>query len=319
MSITRRRAERILFAGLSLALLGSAPVAALELTLPGTARATQSQVVDLASYDLPIGPWTEDAGVLVAGLEGQVVRKAWQVPGTGATTGQVIGPLRDQLVTAGYDIIFECRARTCGGFDFRFGIEVLRAPMMYVDLSDYRFLSAKSADATEALSLLVSRDGDTVFVQLIKVGPPGRGDVSVRLGPTSAPSAVRPSDPEDIIGVLERLGHVILSDLEFGSGSASLGDGPLASLDAVADYLIANPSRQITFVGHTDATGSLEANVALSRRRAEAARVYVVAKGVRASQVAADGVGFLSPRASNLTPEGREANRRVEAVLISTQ
>jgi OOP family OmpA-OmpF porin len=35
--------------------------------------------------------------------------------------------------------------------------------------------------------------------------------------------------------------------------------------------------------------------------------------------VMADGVGFLAPRASNLTEEGRNANRRVEAVLISTE
>ena len=90
-------------------------------------------------------------------------------------------------------------------------------------------------------------------------------------------------------------------------------------LDAVVAYLTANPTRQITFVGHTDATGSLEANVALSRRRAEAARAYVIARGVPASQVAADGVGFLSPRTTNLTEAGREANRRVEAVLISVQ
>jgi OOP family OmpA-OmpF porin len=119
--------------------------------------------------------------------------------------------------------------------------------------------------------------------------------------------------------VLEDLGHVVLSDLDFVSGAVSLGNGPLASLDAVAAYLIANPSRQITFVGHTDATGPLDVNIALSRRRADAARSYVVARGVPADQVAADGVGFLSPRASNLTPAGREANRRVEAVLISTQ
>lgn len=315
MNTTRKRADILLCAGLCLAMASAVPASALDLSLPAAARETVSQSVDAGSYDLPIAAWAEGTNVPVVSLEGQVLRKVWQLTGTGITTGQVIGPLREQLTSAGYDIIFECRARTCGGFDFRFGIEVLRAPMMYVDLSDFRFLSAKSADATEALSLLVSRDGDTVFVQLIQIGPPGRSDVTVH----ATASIARPADPGDVIAVLESLGHVVLSDLEFASGSASLGEGPLASLDAVAAYLIANPSRQITFVGHTDATGSLEANVALSRRRADAARAYVVRKGVSAGQVAADGVGFLSPRASNLTPEGREANRRVEAVLISTQ
>ncbi|WP_439123094.1 OmpA family protein [Marivita sp.] len=312
-SITRRRAE--LF-GLCLAggVIGTS-CAALELALPIGTRETVSRVTPSGSYDLPIGAWNETTGVPVAVLEGEVRRNAWRISGAGITTGQVLGPLRDQLISDGFGIIFECSAQSCGGFDFRFGTDVLRAPNMYVDLSDFRFLSAKSADATQALSLLVSRDGETVFVQMIEVGPPGRPAVSV----SNAPSGVVPEDAGDVVAQLEIAGHVVLADLDFASGSASLGDGPVQSLDAVVAYLTANPTRQITFVGHTDATGSLEANVALSRRRAEAAQSYIVSRGVAASQVASDGVGFLSPRATNLTAAGREANRRVEAVLISVE
>lgn len=312
-SITRRRAE---LRGLWLfGCVFAAPVMALDMALPTGARETVSRTSPAGSYDLPIGSWTEAAGIPVANLEGEVRRKAWRISGAGLTTGQVLRPLREQLVSDGFDIIFDCSAQSCGGFDFRFGTEVLRAPNMYVDLSDYRFLSAKSADASQALSLLVSRDGDALFVQLIEVGPPGRTGVSVS---QAAPAPI-PEDAGDVVAQLERTGHVVLADLDFASGAVSLGDGPVQSLDAVVAYLTANPTRQITFVGHTDATGSLEANVALSRRRAQAAQAYVVARGVPASQVAADGVGFLSPRATNLTAPGREANRRVEAVLISVQ
>lgn len=312
-SITRKRAK---FSGLCVAAsFVASPSMALDLALPLGARETVSRVITAGSYDLPIGAWTEAAGVPVASLEGEVRRKAWRISGAGITTGQVLGPLREQLMSDGFDIIFECSARSCGGFDFRFGTDVLRAPNMYVDLSDYRFLSAKSADATQALSLLISRDGDTVFVQLVAVGPPGRADVSV----IAAPALSIPADAGDIVAQLETAGHVVLADLDFASGSASLGDGPVQSLDAMVAYLLANPTRQITFVGHTDATGSLAANVALSRRRAEAAQAYIVSRGVPAGQVAADGVGFLAPRATNLTAEGREANRRVEAVLISVE
>lgn len=313
MRITRRRAE---FFGLCLVgWLCAGPGSALDLALPLGARETVSRTTPSGSYDLPIGAWTQGSGVPVASLDGEIRRAAWRISGAGITTGQVLGPMRDQLLADGFEIIFECRTRRCGGFDFRFGIEVLRAPDMYVDLSDFRFLSAKSADASQALSLLVSRDSDTVFVQLIEVGPPGRPAVSV----SNAPSVAIPDNAQDVVAQLERTGHVVLADLDFASGSASLGDGPVQSLDAVVAYLTANPTRQITFVGHTDATGSLEANIALSRRRAEAAQAYVTARGVSVSQVAADGVGFLSPRATNLTAAGREANRRVEAVLISVE
>ena len=314
MNITRKRANWGIVAGLCATAVAST-AGAVDLPLPAGARETAREVVNGARYDLPIAGWGAETGIPSASLEGQVIRKAWRMAGAGITTGQVLGPLRDQLMQDGYDIIFECTARSCGGFDFRFGTEVLRAPAMYVDLSDFRFLSAKGPDATTALSLLVSRDGDTVFVQLIEVGPQGRAEPSV--GQTR--SLAVPVATGDLVGQLESVGHVVLSDLEFASGSSSLGDGPLASLDALAAYLLANPSRQITFVGHTDATGSLEANVALSRRRADAARIYVMEQGVAASQLASDGVGFLSPVASNLTADGREANRRVEAVLISTE
>ncbi len=313
MSITRSRAKVLGFC-FGASLLGL-PAAALDLALPIGARETVSRITPSGSYDLPIGAWTEANGVPVAALEGEVRRTAWRISGAGITTGQVLGPIREQLMVDRFDIFFECTARSCGGFDFRFGIDVLRAPNMYVDLSDYRFLSAKSADATQALSLLVSRDGESVFLQLIEVGPPGRPALSV----SNAPSVVIAEGAGDVVAQLESAGHVVLADLDFASGSASLGDGSVQSLDAVVAYLTANPTRQITFVGHTDATGSLVANVALSRRRAEAARAYVIARGVSASQVAADGVGFLSPRTTNLTEAGREANRRVEAVLISVQ
>ncbi len=312
-SITHKRAK---LSGLCFAAsLVASSCLALDLALPLGARETVSRVTPAGSYDLPIGAWTETAGVPVASLEGEVRRTAWRMSGAGITTGQVLAPLREQLMSDGFDIIFECSARSCGGFDFRFGTDILRAPNMYVDLSDYRFLSAKSADATQAISLLISRDGDTVFAQLVEVGPPGRAAVSV----ITTPVVSTPEDAGDVVTQLETTGHVVLVDLDFASGSASLGDGPVQSLDAMVAYLLANPTRQITFVGHTDATGSLAANVALSRRRAEAAQAYITSRGVPASQVAADGVGFLSPRATNLTVEGREANRRVEAVLISVE
>ena len=76
----------------------------------------------------------------------------------------------------------------------------------------------------------------------------------------------------------------------------------------------------MVLVGHTDAEGALEGNIALSKRRATAVMERLVSVyGVEAAQVSADGVGFLSPLASNLTADGRAQNRRVEVVLTSTE
>jgi OOP family OmpA-OmpF porin len=113
------------------------------------------------------------------------------------------------------------------------------------------------------------------------------------------------------------VGHAILPGLAFGTGSADLGEGQAASLEELAAFLKANPDARVALVGHTDATGSLEGNTALSRRRAQAAVDYLTGRhGINAARISAEGAGYLAPVASNLTAEGREQNRRVEAVLL---
>ena len=59
-----------------------------------------------------------------------------------STVLQILAPLRDQLEEQGYEVRLDCAARDCGGFGFRFGIEVVPAPDMMVDISRYHFLSA---------------------------------------------------------------------------------------------------------------------------------------------------------------------------------
>ena len=92
------------------------------------------------------------------------------------------------------------------------------------------------------------------------------------------------------------------------------------SLQALAAFLRADPARRVTLVGHTDTVGALDRNIALSKRRAASVLERLVsAHGVPRAQIAAEGMGYLAPIASNLTPEGREANRRVEVVLLNTE
>ena len=109
----------------------------------------------------------------------------------------------------------------------------------------------------------------------------------------------------------------MLDGLDFATGSAELAPGGDAALLALAAYLTSHPARRVALVGHTDAQGPLDANIALSKRRAQAvADRLVAAHGVSRAQLRAEGMGWLAPLATNLTPEGREANRRVEAVVL---
>jgi OOP family OmpA-OmpF porin len=68
--------------------------------------------------------------------------------------------------------------------------------------------------------------------------------------------------------------------------------------------------------GHTDAVGTDQYNMRLSLRRANAVRDYLIAGGISASRIRAEGFGESQPVASNETAEGRAQNRRVELRVV---
>jgi outer membrane protein OmpA-like peptidoglycan-associated protein len=296
----------------ALLLLLAQPAAALTLDLPATATRALEEAEPLGSHRLAADPWAE--GTLpTRTVEGAITREVWQVARPGMTTLELLAPLREQIAAQGFEILLDCEAEACGGFDFRAAVEVLPPPAMFADLADFRYLSAAKGD--EALSLLVSRSDERGFVQLIRVTPAGPG--AVPLTPAILPDGPAEPLPGDFAARIETEGRVVLDDLDFATGSAQLAPGGDAALAALAAYLAEHPSRRVALVGHTDAQGPLDANIALSKRRAQAVADRLVEEhGVPRSQLRAEGMGWLAPLATNLTPEGREANRRVEAVVL---
>jgi outer membrane protein OmpA-like peptidoglycan-associated protein len=72
----------------------------------------------------------------------------------------------------------------------------------------------------------------------------------------------------------------------------------------------------VDVMGHTDSTGSDAYNQTLSERRASAVADYLSIRGVQSARLATRGYGESQPKASNLDPAGRSANRRVEIRLV---
>jgi outer membrane protein OmpA-like peptidoglycan-associated protein len=108
-------------------------------------------------------------------------------------------------------------------------------------------------------------------------------------------------------------------DILFEVNSATLRPDLQRDLDAVAQNLIAYPNSKIQIVGHTDNTGTAALNADLSNRRAQSVANVLRQAGVPGSRIIAFGRGEDFPVASNLTPEGRAANRRVEIIITPTQ
>jgi len=296
------------------------------LTFPSGAHRTADQVEPLSSYQIPVGPWHDDKITTIA-TTGKITRQAWQFQANGQTTLQLLSPLRQQLVDAGFEILYECEAQTCGGFDFRYATDVLPEPGMHVDLGNFRFVSARrqGSDGPEYVSLMISRTTERCFVQLTRVGPAETLDQAALAVSTKSPEPVIGDGATDQIAaplgsLLESDGHAVLGDLIFQSNSSKLGKGNFRSLAELADYLSKNPDRSVVLVGHTDAKGGLSGNIALSKKRAQAVKTALIQDfGVSARQVDAQGVGYLAPIASNLTDDGRSKNRRVEVILTSTK
>ncbi|MDP9198320.1 MAG: OmpA family protein [Pseudomonadota bacterium] len=102
----------------------------------------------------------------------------------------------------------------------------------------------------------------------------------------------------------------------FETDSSALNAASRAQLDTAVQNFKALPADVATGVsvvveGHTDSVGSDAYNQALSQRRADAARDYLIQAGLPAALVTARGMGEGSPTDSNETEEGRHNNRRV--------
>ncbi|WP_288927623.1 OmpA family protein [uncultured Maritimibacter sp.] len=102
----------------------------------------------------------------------------------------------------------------------------------------------------------------------------------------------------------------------FPTDSADVSPALYPDLRALAENLREYPNSSVQVVGHTDNTGQASYNLTLSQRRAQAVLGVIQANGVGAARLQAVGKGDSEPVATNLTPEGRAQNRRVEVLII---
>ena len=106
-----------------------------------------------------------------------------------------------------------------------------------------------------------------------------------------------------------------LGDVLFASGSAEIQSGGNSNLNKLVNFLKQYPDRNVQIEGHTDNVGSAEYNLALSQRRADSVRRYLIQQGIDSRRLLATGVGMGRPVASNDTATGRQQNRRVEIII----
>jgi OmpA-OmpF porin, OOP family len=109
------------------------------------------------------------------------------------------------------------------------------------------------------------------------------------------------------------------ADAFFDFDKAVLKPDGKAKLDDLVTKMQGLNVEAVITVGHTDSVGTDGYNQALSMRRAEAVKAYLVSAGVDKSRVYTEGKGEKQPVADNKTAEGRAKNRRVEIEVVGTR
>lgn len=115
---------------------------------------------------------------------------------------------------------------------------------------------------------------------------------------------------------IEKGKSIILKGVNFQSGSAQLAPNSFPILDEVVKNLAQHLNIEIEIRGYTDDVGDFASNQQLSERRALTVSKYLIEHGIDSKRLKAVGYGEQDPIDSNLTPDGRAANRRIEFVRI---
>jgi outer membrane protein OmpA-like peptidoglycan-associated protein len=108
---------------------------------------------------------------------------------------------------------------------------------------------------------------------------------------------------------------VNMGDVLFDTGKSDLRTDAREALSKLTGIVLNYPSLHLTIEGHTDSTGGAEFNQALSEKRADSVRDYLVGQGLDLSSLSAQGLGMSNPVADNDTAQGRQKNRRVEIIV----
>jgi outer membrane protein OmpA-like peptidoglycan-associated protein len=104
-------------------------------------------------------------------------------------------------------------------------------------------------------------------------------------------------------------------NITFKTGSSELDPSFYKVLNSVNLVVKKYDKTVVEVAGHTDNTGAAEYNQQLSERRASSVAQYLESEGLANNRVVTVGAGETRPVADNATPEGRQANRRVELTL----
>ncbi len=247
-------------------------------------------------FKLPIGPVNRDIqdDPKNTVIEGKVTRFSYTIP-SGHSAVEIYRSYTTALKQAGFETIYNCNGEACGLSRF--------FPTTGWDETWYGNgyqWSGKLSRPTGDVYVNLHVESATI-VDIIETKPMTSGLVTV--------------DASALRGDLGKSGHVAIYGVYFDTGKAEIKPESANALQEIGKLLQQNPKLRIYVVGHTDNAGELQANLELSRRRAEAVvKALSTTYAIAPDRLAAFGAGPYAPVAANQTEDGKAKNRRVELV-----
>lgn len=240
-------------------------------------------------------------------LGGRWLHAAYLGP-KGPAVAEVFHHYEVQIAKAGLEIVYSCKGTECGEGGRKTNGD-------WWELSDNRrYLAARLARPGGDLWVSVhvwARNATAPVAQEIDV---------IEVRPPVVPPPVRnEAEVATLARELKADGRVVLRQIAFVDGRATVAPQSEPVVKAIADLLARDPNLKLYLVAHSDDSGAWNASMDLTKKRANAVASLLTRKyGVRAGRVQAAGVGPLSPVASNSSDEGRVLNRRIELIPQGT-
>lgn len=261
-----------------------------------------------------------------ATVEGRITRLYYLSP-VDKSPLEVYRAYQQAFAKAGLKVVFSCESN-CGQLFFHWRFGKLRNDTRWVEDSLH---AADGSSSRWAIQDAIAEDGRATYGTLTRGGSTAHvffytsiaGYAPTRAAATvvelAEPRAMQADqvkvDAEAMAKGLAAEGKVVLGGIYFDTGKASLKPESDPQLQEMARLLQSQPALQVFIVGHTDNQGGFDANLALSRQRAEAVREALATRfKVDGKRITPYGVANVSPVASNAAEAGRALNRRVELV-----
>ncbi|MEO0913767.1 MAG: OmpA family protein, partial [Pseudomonadota bacterium] len=213
--------------------------------------------------------------------EGVVTRLSYAYP-EGIALLQVARNFTQALEGKGFEIRLDCDAKACNRISY--DVEQFGNSPVWADAFNYRYVSAtrESADGVAHASLFLSENNGRVL--------------SVVAVTEEEAMAFKMIEAAEMAEAVADTGRIALYGILFDTDEAEIKPQSAPTLAEMATFLKGNPELSVVIVGHTDNQGSMEYNLGLSARRAEAVRNALVAEhGISAERMAHAGAGFFAP------------------------